>query len=282
MNYYEELGIEKTATQGDIKKAYRKLASTHHPDKGGDTAKFQDIQKAYDTLSDEQKRNEYNFELENGGRRQQFNFHQGDASQADLNSIFEHLRSQFGYGFGAQQQPQKPQNRDVRIAMQLNMGDTLEEQTKTINITLPGNMQETLEIKIPRGVQHGATIRYPGLGDHSVPDSPRASLFIQFVVVPPPNFEQVGIDLVTSLTVNCLEAMTGCEKEVDGIDGKKFKITIPRGTQYGEKFGIPDQGLYHPNKAERGRLIVLLQIHIPKELDDETLKTVKTLQESLQ
>jgi len=289
MNHYDLLGITNTATPEDIKKAYRKLASQHHPDKGGDTAKFQEIQKANEILSDEHKRAQYDMELAGGGRHFQFNT--SDMPNGDFD-MFDMLRRQFGVNFGNGQDPfsqfkqanqrrQPPRNRDVRIMVPLELEETLSEQTKTLKVTLPGNMQENIEIKIPRGIHNGNTVRYSGLGDHSITNAPRADLYVQFHVKPHSRFGQSGIDLVAGLTINCLDAVVGCEKEVEGIDGKKFKISIPPGTQFGARFGIPDQGLYTTDHPGRGKLVVMLEIYIPKELTEEQLKTIRSIQSTL-
>ena len=290
MNHYELLGVANTATPEEIKKAYRKLASQHHPDKGGDTKKFQEVQVAHDTLSDQNKRAQYDMELAGGGRHFQFNANDMPGGDFDM---FDMLRRQFGVNFGAggndpfsqfrqaNQRRQAPRNRDVRLMVSLDLEETLSEQTKTLKVTLPGNIQEAIEIKVPRGVHNGTTIRYSGLGDHSVPNAPRADLYVQFQVKHHTQFEQVGIDLVSGLTINCLDAMVGCEKEVTGIDGKKFKITIPAGTQYGARFGIPDQGLYTTDHPGRGKLVVLLDIYVPKELTEDQLNLIKSIQLTL-
>lgn len=297
MNHYETLGVDKTATPDEIKKAYRKLASLHHPDKGGETHKFQEIQVANEILSDSNKRQQYDMELAGGGHRQ-FHFHSSsgmgpdDMSGGGAGDLFEHLRRQFGFGFSgspdpfgqfrqANQQRQAPRNRDVRIAIQLDLVDNLTELTKTLNITLPGNMKENIEIKIPKGVHTGSTIRYAGLGDHSVPNAPRADLYVQFHLRQHERFEQHGIDLVTTLNINCLEAVVGCSKSVKGIDGSEFMVNIPAGTQYGAKFGIPDQGLYTTDHPGRGRLVVLVDIYVPKELTAEQIETIRAIQSTL-
>ena len=288
MTHYATLGVDKTATSHDIKKAYKSLASKHHPDKGGDTGKFQEINTAYQILSDDVKRAQYDQELAHPGGHGGFRFNNN--SGMDDDDIADLLRRQFGFAFGAgggdpfsqfkqahSHTKQEPRNRDVRIGLHLDLIDNLTEQTKTLNITLPGNMQENVEIKIPRGVHSGSTIRYPGLGDHSVAGAPRADLYVQFQLRNHDKFEQYGVDLVTPLTLNCLEAIVGCEKEVTGVDGTVFKLTIPPGTQYGAKFGIPEQGLYHTDRPGRGRLIVVANIYVPKELTESQAAAIKSI-----
>lgn len=281
MTHYTTLGVEKTADADTIKKAYRKLASQHHPDKGGDTKKFQEVQAAYDTLSDKDKREQYDHELEYGGRQSphhnQWNFNSGGMNE----QMAEMLRRQFGFQFGGGFRQQKPQNRDVRISMHVSLLDTLSEQVKTIKITLPSNKNEEIEVKIPRGISTGDTIKYSNLGDYSIKDAPRADLYVQFIVEPHPKFHIHGVDLVYELSVNCIEAMVGCEKEIEGLEGNTFKLTIPAGTQYGTKFGIPNQGLYSTHRPGRGRLIVIADVYVPKNLTEEQKEILRSMAISL-
>lgn len=283
MNHYEILGVAKNATDDEIKKSYKKLASKHHPDRpSGNTQKFQEIQAAYDILSTPQKRAQYDMELEGGGRHQ-FHFSTNDLGGEMPDDFADLLRRQFGFdtGFFGRQggrfrhPPQR--NQDVRIMIQVDLIDTLKEQTKTLAITLPGGEKENIEITIPRGVQDGETIRYQGLGGHTISTVPRADLYVQFLVRRPFDFEQSGVDLYKKLTVNCLEAIVGCNKEVVGLDGKKFNLTVPPGSQYGAKFGIADAGLYVMGKETRGRLVIVLDVYVPKELTDSQLKMIKDI-----
>lgn len=280
MNYYEILGVAKEATQEEIKKAYRKKASIHHPDKaGGNTEKFKEIQVAYDTLSDEEKRAQYDLELAGGGKRE-FSFNTSNMNSDPSADIFNTLFRQFGFHVDPSRfQQQRPaRNQDIRIAVVLDLVETLAEQDKTLNLTLPGNVKETVEIKIPRGIHHGTVIRYPGLGGKSISTSPRGDLYVQYHVKPHPNFEQQGIDLITPLTINCLDAIVGCERSINSLDGRIFKVTIPPGSQPGRKFGIPDAGLYTTEHGGRGKLILVLEIVIPENLTPEQLKTIRDIQ----
>lgn len=280
MNHYETLGVAKNASVDDIKKAYRKLASQNHPDKGGDTAKFQSIQAAYATLEDANKRAQYDDEISGRGR-QQFQFRSGGGmpqNAREMEDILNHLRGQFGAGPFGGSQNRAPRNKDIKIRVALSLEDTLTEQDKTLSITQPNGKNENVDIKIPRGISHGATIRYPGLGDHSLKDVPRGDLYVQCFIQPHAQFEVVGIDLISTLTVNCIEAMVGCEKEIKGLDGKTYMITIPPGSQFNSKFGMAEQGLYSAEHPGRGRLIINLEIYIPKKLTDDQIKILKDMQ----
>lgn len=288
--HYDTLGVAKTATAEEIKKAYRKLASQHHPDKeGGNTAKFQEIQAANEILSDPHKRANYDAELSSpfrhgntGGGHFKWG---GPEENADIADILDSLRRQFHshpnsnrWGHKAQQ---REMNRDIRIHIRIDAASTLAEQKRTLNIKMPNGKDETVEITIPRGVPDGGTIRYTGLGDNSVANAPRGDLYVLYSIAMPDGFQSEGIDIYTEIVVNCLEAMTGCEKEVTALDGKTYSIKIPAGTQSGTKFAIADQGLYSPNHPGRGRLIVFVEVYILKELTEAQLNIIRDLQASL-
>jgi molecular chaperone DnaJ len=293
-NHYETLGVDKSATDDDVKKAYRKLAMKYHPDRNPDDptaeSKFKEVKAAFEALETGSKRQQYDAELSGGGNNRHFRFTTNNMNPGGVpDDMFDMLSKQFGFNFGGggrenpfsqyrqAQANRVPTNQDVKIMIPLELVETLNEQNKTINITLPGQMKENIDIKIPRGVHNGTTIRYTGLGGHNIPDAPRADLYVQFHVKPHESFEQTGIDLVTTLVISCIDAMVGCTKEVSGLDGRVFNLSIPAGTQFGAKFGIPDQGLYSTDHPGRGRLIVNIAIYIPKSLTEEQLAIIKTL-----
>jgi curved DNA-binding protein len=280
MTHYETLGVPQTASQDEIKAAYRKLASKCHPDKGGDTKRFQEIQQAYSNIETPEKRAQYDHQLQGGHPGFHFHHHGNRGTPGD---IFENFfQAHFG-GFNpfTQQHNKQPGNRDVRVSIRMNLIDTLTEQNKTLNVTFPGNKNETVEITIPRGVHDGMVIRYPGLGDYSNPNAPRADLLVNSYVTPHPSFQQSGIDLITTLTINAFDAIIGCEREVNSIDGKIYVINIPRGAQVGTKFGIPNEGLYSMNTPHRGRLIINLEITIPTKLTDQQIEIINSLNKEI-
>jgi curved DNA-binding protein len=276
MNHYETLGVTESATPEEIKKAYRKLASQHHPDKGGDTATFQSIQTAYDTLSDPNKKQQYDLERQGGGNWQRFNFHDfGGQSQMDINDIF----AQFGFGqggAGSRYQPRR--NKDLRITIPFSLHESLAEQKKTVSVQTTNGQRQTLEITIPRGITGGASMKYPGLGDNFFTSLPRGDLYVHFEQLRDPKFQAMDIDLFTRIEINCLDAITGGETEVPGVDGKTFLLTIPPGTQHSTKFRIKGEGLYELNQDYRGNLIVEINISVPKNLTEQQLDLIKQVQ----
>lgn len=282
MTHYAKLGVDKGASQEDIKKAYRKLASKHHPDKaGGDTQKFQSIQVAYEVLGDAEQRAIYDQQLMYGNQQRHFTSRQGHGF-GNVNDYINELHRQFNFGggFGRGFQPgsnRQTMNRDIRIALSINAIDTLEQQTRTIKLTLPSGKEATIDLKIPRGIANEDTMKFAGVGDDSVEHAPKGDLYVNFRVIFPENFDPVGVDLINVVSVNCLDAMLGCKKQITGIDGKTFSVTIPPGSQHGDKLGISDQGMYSMHRPGRGKLIILLHVYVIQDLNEEDRAQIKVI-----
>lgn len=275
MNHYEILGVAEKATAEEIKRAYRRLASQHHPDKGGDKNRFQEIQQAYDTLSDNAKRQQYDMQRNGfGGGGNQWHFSSAGMNHPDIDAIFR----QFGFGdpFGGFRQQQR-RNKDLRIEIPIPLVTTLESQTKLISVATTNGQRETVEVNIPRGVTNGTTVKYAGLGDNLFNTIPRGDLYVHFNVHGAENFVINGIDLYTSISVNCLSAIVGGSIRVSGLDGRAFELNMPPGTQPGTRFRIHNQGLYQMNSDVRGHLYAEVAITVPKNLSDSELEIVRNL-----
>lgn len=279
MTYYNTLGVSEQASADEIKKAFRKLASQHHPDKGGDTATYQEIQRAYDTLSDNNKRQQYDMQRSGNGNFR-FHVHSGDGG-INIDEIFRSFGFGAGDPFGGfRQQPQAKRNKDLRIEIPIPLVTTIEEQTKTIQVTTTTGEHTTLEVKIPRGVTNGTNIKYANLGDNMFATLPRGDLYIQFNVHPAEGFGIHGIDLYTEVSVNCLLAIVGGPIKVTGLDGRVFELTLQAGTQPGMRYRIPQQGLYQLNSSIRGDLYIDPVLTIPQDLPPESLEILRSLIDS--
>lgn len=270
MTHYDTLGVAKNATPEEIKRAYRKLASQHHPDKGGDTSKFQQVEEAYRVLSDPQKRAEYDNPVQQMGPNHfHFNFNNGN---------MEDIFAQFGFDmFGRRHPPQPRRNKDIRAELALTLVDTLIDQQKTLSIKTADNQRQNVDITIPKGITSGTTIKYPGLGDHLYGNLPRGDLYLTVNVQANPLFQVQGLDLVTPLTIDCFQAILGSEQTVKGLDGKEFIIRTPAACQPGMKLKITGEGLYAFHQDIKGSLFVQINVTIPKNLNQEQLNLIQTI-----
>jgi molecular chaperone DnaJ len=284
MTHYNTLGVSENANSDEIKKAYRKLANQHHPDKGGDTNQFQQIQAAYDAIGDEQKRAQYDAERRGGGFRFTVN---GQDMNSGMPPEMEEMLRNFGFAFGQGfagsgsdpfahfRQPRK--NKDLQIEIVISLASTLDEQTKVINVRTTNGDIYPVEVKIPRGVKPSSTIKYPNLGDNFFASLPRGDLYIRVQIETNTEFGIDNLDLIKPIEIDCVRAMVGDTVVVHGLDGKRFELTVPAGTQPGTRFRIPDQGLYEMNRNVRGSLIVNVKINVPVNLTTEQKQTIREL-----
>jgi len=259
-NAYETLGVPKGASEEEIKRAYRKLASQHHPDKGGDTQRFQEIQSAYETLSDPQKRQQHdNPNPFQGGHPGGFEFHFGGGPE----DLFTQFFSQGFPGGHPFQQRQPRRNKDLRVQIPVTLASTLEAQKKTISVQTTKGDRYNVDVDIPRGVSDGTTIKYSQMGDNMFDTLTRGDLYVIITLQPDNRFELHGINVVTTIEIDSIDAMLGCDKIIAGIDNKEYNIKIPQACQQGTKFGLQSQGLYQMNTNHRGDLIAVIDIKTP-------------------
>jgi curved DNA-binding protein len=273
-NAYETLGVPKGASDEEIKRAYRKMAAQHHPDKqGGNTAKFQEIQSAYETLTDPQKRAQHDNPNPFHGFQQgsphgsHFEFQFGGGGPED---IFAHFFNQGGFGHNPfQRQHQPRRNKDLRVQMSISLASTLDSQKKTISVQTTKGDRYNVDVEIPRGINNGTTIKYTQMGDNMFDTLTRGDLYVIINVENDNRFELHGINLVSNLEIDSIDAMLGAEKSVVGIDGREYMIKIPQGCQYNTKFGLQGQGLYQMNSGVRGDMIAEVVIKTPTLPEDQ-------------
>ena len=262
MDYYQTLGVAENASQDEIKQAYKKLAMKNHPDRGGDTNKFQEISQAYDTLSDAQKRAQYDAQ-KNGFNP--FSHNMGGGFQ-DVGEMFSFA---FGPGFAGFNQRRK--NRDLSIRVKITFKQSFTGTQVEARFNTPSGKSQNVVIDIPPGVQSGQTIRYGGLGDDSVPNLPRGDLNVTIVVEVDTKWERRGNDIYTKLPINILEAMIGCTKDIECIDGYKMNVNLRPGIQPGTEFTSGGRGFKELNTGRAGNLYVIIDVEIPA-VADATLK----------
>ena len=271
MDYYNILGVSKTASQDEIKKAYRKLAAKHHPDKGGDTAEFQKVEEAYRTLGDPQKRSEYD-----NPQPQYTNFGGGFANQDDFfSAMFGGRAGPFGFT-GQRRQIRK--NKSINIQIQMTLKDILTGKDIVGSIKLPSGRDQALQLRIPKGVSSGDAIKFSGLGDDSIAGLPRGDLIANIEEVRHPNFQRDGANIYTEKSISVFDAMLGSSISIDTIENTTLEISVPAGIQPGQLlacngFGLPKS----PNSNARGNLYVKVNIIISKIASTEDQEIIKQL-----
>jgi molecular chaperone DnaJ len=279
---YKVLGVSKGASDEEIKKAYRKLARTYHPDRNpDDTAaeeKFKQVQGAYDTLSDPEKRKQYDqggSVFEGFGGRGPFTA--GPAGQGgfvDLGDLSDLFSSMFGRG-GSRGFPQQP-GRDLETEVPLSFKQAIEGTRLTVPVG-----SKRYKVDIPAGVKNGARIRIAGKGEASPEGGPPGDLYVVTRVMPSPVFKQLDEgNLEVTVPITVTEALRGATIEVPTLDGTK-KIKVPAGTRHGTVQRLRGEGAPKPRSGGRGDIRYRLEIELPKELTKEQRVAVDALAEAL-
>ena len=256
-DYYKILGVPRTATADEIKKAFRKLARKHHPDAGGDEAKFKEINEAYEVLSDDKKRklyDQYGTASENqiphgwgGSVNVDDIFGQGGAggfgSWADILESIRRGEGAFGTnwdfgdfsGFGGDRGPQPRKGQDM---------------------------------KIPAGAVDGGRLRFRGKGGAGQAGGQAGDLLITTHIEPHPYYAREGADVVMDVPVSIAEAALGASVVVPAPDGTKVRVKIPAGTQDGAKLTIRGKGAPKVKGEGTGDLRIVVKVAVPRTMNE--------------
>jgi len=260
-DHYKTLGVDKNASPDDIKKAYRRLAGQHHPDKGGDTAKFQQIQQAYETLSDPEKKQQYDNPNPFGGGMPG-GFHQGFPGGFHFNHSFD-INDIVGQMFGGQR-PQFQQQ--YRTTIWVSLEQVLSGGEQVLQMNGP-NGPSTVKVDIPKGVENGATLRYDNLIQNGI-------LLIEFRVHPHQQYERVGQNLQSVKRISVLDLIVGTEFEFTTLNGKTFNVQVKAGTQPDSTLRIYSQGLPLMNGPGLGDQLILIKPFIPDKIDSQITDSI--------
>ena len=301
-DYYKILGVSKSASKDEIKKAYRKLALKYHPDhnKGDKAAEanFKDLSEAYAVLSDPEKKKQYDMF---GAEGFQNRFSQEDIFRSfDFGSIF----SEFGFGGGGRSQNifsqmfggtggqgqrhyrtggfrgqnQAMKGQDLLYELPLTLEELFETANKIISYQMDGR-QETVSVKIPAGIPAGRKLRLRGKGQAGPYGGPAGDLYVKISVLNHPVFRRENDDLYLKQIISFSDAVLGTEIEVPTIDKKLLKLRVPPGTQNNAKFRLKSYGLPHMNGQGRGDAYAEISIEIPKKLTKKQKKVLESLKE---
>jgi curved DNA-binding protein len=300
-DYYETLGVAKTASADEIKSAFRKLARKHHPDmakakeKAAAEEKFKQINEAYEVLSDPEKRVKYDqlgadwnqpggfqppewgrggaggggFRRYAGGNGGGVEFEFGGTGFSDFFEAFfggGRGESAFGGGFG--RRPATAESgQDVEADLMVTLEEALHGSTRQVSLRRGGSEKvETYQVKIPRGVHEGQRIRLAGQGEAGLSGGKKGDLFLRVRLARHPDFSVEGNDLIYEAALEPWRAALGAEIEVPTLEGGR-RLKIPAGTQSGQRFRLRERGLPTASGG-RGNLYVVAQIAIPKKLSE--------------
>lgn len=277
MNYYQTLGINRSASDAEIKSAYRKMAMKHHPDRGGDEKKFKEVEEAYRILSDPQKKQMVDMGVDpNAGPQSGFN--QGPFEFHFNSGNFEDIFGNFGpFGFGRQQR----RNKSLNINIEITLEDVLNGKKLDAEISLPNGSTKLISIEIPPGIDHGQQIKYSGMGDHSLKDAPPGDLIVNVYIRNNTEFQRQGDMLITKKIVSVWDAILGSSIEIKTLDGKTLNITVPPGTQPETMLSCKNEGLPNMRSRKRGNLMIKIQIDIPRNLNEVQLKQIKNIRDGI-
>ncbi len=299
-DYYEVLGVSKSASEEEIKKAYRKLAREWHPDVAKDKPDaektFKEINEAYQILGDSKKRSQYDqfghAAFGKGANHQgagdgyggfnpfgsggfQWSSSSGQGFEGfDNMDAFDIFEQVFGFrGYGSQRR-----GRNLRYNLNIDFIDTVKGYEKTIEVD-----GRKLKVKLPPGIAEGTQVKFEGMGEKSPNGSAVGDLYIVISVNEHPEFERHGLDTFSSQTISMSEAALGGKIKIKVVDPKSANgfsdkdLKIPEGTQPDTRFRLRGYGMPHPKGYGRGDHYVVISIQIPKKLNREQKQALKDL-----
>jgi curved DNA-binding protein len=287
-DYYADLNVNKDASAKEIKKAFRKLAQKHHPDRGGKEADFKKINEAYETLGDTNKKIQYDQQrqFQQGGFQprhhagppgfsqtspDQFEFTFGTGRPGGIEEVFS---SVFGQGF-----THRAINRNISLEYEVSLEDAYVGVEQQLDINLPSGSIRSVNVKIPPGIMDGSKLKFAGLGDNANPTLPAGDLIIVIRIKSSARWHRKNNDLITTIKVNVFDAILGCEVKFRHIDKKYISVKIPPGTQPNAKIRLKEKGIISTRTGQYGNLILLVEVIIPTDFTQKQLDELSTIRD---
>ncbi len=300
-DYYKTLGVSKTATADEIKKAYRKLARKNHPDAGGDEEKFKQINEAYEVLSDSKKRKLYDqygtaneSQIPRGwsggsgsGGGNPFGGGvdvEGFGSWADILDSIRRGEGAFGsnwdFGgqgsqaggspFGGGRAQRQTKGRDTSVTLNVGFDEAFNGCEKRVTIRVPGRSdKETLTVKVPAGAVDGGRVRFRGKGTPGEGGGPAGDLLVVTRISPHPLYTRDGADVKMDVPVSIAEAALGAQIVVPAPDGSKVKVKIPAGCKADTVLTLRGKGAPKLKGSGSGDLRLTIKLQVPTKLNDK-------------
>ncbi len=293
-DHYKTLGVERSAADKDIKRAYRRLARKYHPDvnPGNKEAerRFKEISEAYEVLSDKEKRARYDrfghlgdawrraqpggARAPGGGAWQTVDF-DPSAEAPGFGDIFEMF---FGAGPGRAGAPASAKGQDLRHEVDISLEEAASGAQRSVVVMMPGGKAKRLDVKIPAGVRDNSKVRIAGEGAPGMGRGPAGDIYIIPRIRPHRLFERDGDDLRVELPVTFAEATLGAEVEVPTLWGK-VKLTVPPGSSSGQRLRLSGLGMPRLRGGGKGDLFVRLRVVVPKHLTEQERELIQRLQQ---
>lgn len=286
-DYYKTLGVSRDASADDVKKAFRKLARTHHPDAGGDEARFKEINEAYEVLSDDKKRQMY----DQFGTAEANGIPGGWGNVGDMfggtvgwAEILESLR-QGGFGFdgfggfgGTARDPVARKGRDTNVTLSVTFDEAFKGAEKRVTVRVPGRSdKETLSVKVPAGAIDGGRLRFKGRGMPGENGGAAGDLFITTKIQSHEYFHRDGADVHIDVPISISEAALGASVVVPVPEGGRVRVKVPAGTQDGAVLTLKGKGAPRVKGSGSGDLKIKVGVLVPTELSDEQRSALEAL-----
>ena len=260
MDYYSILGVPRTASPEELKRAYKKKSMQHHPDRGGNEDEFKKVNEAYSTLKDPGKRQQYDNpqpRMDSSAFNQNYN---------NFNDVFNNM---FGRGF---HQPQR-KNADIRIKVSITLNEVFTGKKVIASYRLRSGREENVDLDIPMGAGDNDTIRFHGLGDDSLPVT-RGDLYVIIHIEDQPGWIRNQDNVTATKKINCLELILGTRLEIQTLENKTVSLTIPPGCKNGTTFSMQGYGLPNIRSNKRGNMFIKIEAEIPKNLTNSQLSKI--------
>jgi len=281
MNYYDILGLSRQATPQEIKAAYRKLAMAHHPDRGGDESTFQKISQAYETLNDANKRSAYDNQTGPRFTNENPNFHNFE----DINEMFNHMfrgGTAFDFGRGRSGHGRtRAKNLDLNIKCRISLLDSFIGKEVEASYMLPSGRKETVHINIPPGVEEGDIIKFSGMGDDTYPQVARGDLNVSISVAEDLNFHRRNDDVVTVIEIDAIEAMIGCKKPIETIDGRILNVKLKPGMTHGGEYSARGMGFKNLKTNMLGDFVIIVYIRITAIHNENIIRKLEDIKNEI-
>ncbi len=294
-DYYKVLGVNRDATQDEIKKAFRKLAVKYHPDKNPGNkeaeAKFKEITEAHEVLGDPEKRRRYDQLGENWNRAEgetyddwftrNANIFRGEDTYSfttDAEEIFmrmggfsDFFESLFGNPFTGRRKANPRKGNDLRAELSI----TAQQARNGTEQIITGGYSR-IKIQIPPGTRDGQVLRVPNQGSPGILGGPPGDLYLTIRIRNQTPFQQQENDVLIDLHIDLYTAVLGGRQEVKTPEGKKIRLKIPQGTDTGTILRVPGMGFSTPYGL-KGDLLIRVQVHIPEKISSEQASLFKKL-----